>query len=600
MSLIARLAAFIGLTIWLLPLSSPLARAAGGTLKHGSLLELGAGEFPDLTRAERALLVYADVRSRAPGDFAIAGTSAVSTDPSNDPMHADRWDHQRDVRAELIRWLAVDPDASHMVDPRGIRLLGARITGKLDLSHVNMPFGLALIRCVIPEQIDLDSIVIPKLNLAASAAGEIYAPSISVHGDADIGWDGHDYGNQFSASGEVYAPAATVDGDFSFRGGRFHSSKIELGIGGEPFGPGAAIDLSGARIKGNVTMCCDLRAKGRVTLDGSDIDKDLLLFAGHFTNPGNVALDALGAKIGESVVMSEFPPYGEFEANGLVSFVTAHVGNLFYVHRAHFSGKANDTFGLDASGLRAETLFWQNVDLADGGMLKLTGASVYGFNDDIQSWPKRGRLFIDDLEYHGIGPPNDARTRLRWIALQPPPYRPQPYRELAKFLADSGDANGAAAVMIALGDARYSQYGVGGRALGWLLKVTIGYGHRPLLALVWSLAVVMVGWLAVEVGKRAGLMRETWPENNPSDSKSPYEELSPLLYSLDVFLPFVNLHQEHYWWPDARSTRRAKILGVSFACSGRALRIYLWLQIIAGWLLSAIFVAGVTGLIRND
>jgi hypothetical protein len=30
------------------------------------------------------------------------------------------------------------------------------------------------------------------------------------------------------------------------------------------------------------------------------------------------------------------------------------------------------------------------------------------------------------------------------------------------------------------------------------------------------------------------------------------------------------------------------------------LRYYLWLQVIAGWLLSAIFIAGVTGLIHND
>ena len=37
-----------------------------------------------------------------------------------------------------------------------------------------------------------------------------------------------------------------------------------------------------------------------------------------------------------------------------------------------------------------------------------------------------------------------------------------------------------------------------------------------------------------------------------------------------------------------------------FRLAGGTVRIYLWLQIIAGWLLSAIFIAGVTGLIRND
>jgi len=33
---------------------------------------------------------------------------------------------------------------------------------------------------------------------------------------------------------------------------------------------------------------------------------------------------------------------------------------------------------------------------------------------------------------------------------------------------------------------------------------------------------------------------------------------------------------------------------------GSVVEYYLWAQIIAGWILSAIFVAGVTGLIRND
>ena len=32
--------------------------------------------------------------------------------------------------------------------------------------------------------------------------------------------------------------------------------------------------------------------------------------------------------------------------------------------------------------------------------------------------------------------------------------------------------------------------------------------------------------------------------------------LHPLLYSLDVFVPFVNLHQEHYWWPKPRGFGR--------------------------------------------
>jgi hypothetical protein len=113
-------------------------------------------------------------------------------------------------------------------------------------------------------------------------------------------------------------------------------------------------------------------------------------------------------------------------------------------------------------------------------------------------------------------------------------------------------------------------------------------------------AVVAVGWVVVLVGKRAGVTRLTWPETTPVPAGDPLVGLNPLLYSLDVFLPFVNLHQEHYWWPDEAASGRGNLAGLSLLVDGRMLRCYLWLQIIAGWLLSAIFIAGVTGLMRND
>jgi hypothetical protein len=58
--------------------------------------------------------------------------------------------------------------------------------------------------------------------------------------------------------------------------------------------------------------------------------------------------------------------------------------------------------------------------------------------------------------------------------------------------------------------------------------------------------------------------------------------------------------QEHYWWPDDAATGNCSILGYRLRVHGSVLRYYLWLQIIAGWLLSAIFIASVTGLLRND
>jgi hypothetical protein len=112
--------------------------------------------------------------------------------------------------------------------------------------------------------------------------------------------------------------------------------------------------------------------------------------------------------------------------------------------------------------------------------------------------------------------------------------------------------------------------------------------------------VIVFGWGMVWMGKRGRLMRPTWPENAPEPPVESYEELHPLLYSIDAFFPFVNLHQEHYWWPDSHASREYVLFGRRLTLSGRALRYYLWFEIGAGWLLSAVFLAGVTGLLRSD
>jgi hypothetical protein len=110
------------------------------TVENSPLLALATRKFHTLTAAERALLVFADKNNLARGQFAIAGISAEPLDPSNDPDQADEWLHDRDIRAGLIRWLAIDNIATTLVDPTGVRVLGARIVGPIDLALLRFPF----------------------------------------------------------------------------------------------------------------------------------------------------------------------------------------------------------------------------------------------------------------------------------------------------------------------------------------------------------------------------------------------------------------------------------------------------------------------------
>jgi len=165
-----------------------------------TLLEIGSKLFPELTRAERALLEHADVNNVGRGDY--AGTTGnyesyhetylkLPDDPSNVPKDAAKWDGQRQIRASLIRWICVHPDAIRQIDPQWIEVLGAKIVGKLNLSLGRVPFAITLGRCSIPEVMDLSGAEIPPLDLGGSYTGPIHALGLEVTNSLTLGTDFH-------------------------------------------------------------------------------------------------------------------------------------------------------------------------------------------------------------------------------------------------------------------------------------------------------------------------------------------------------------------------------------------------------------------------
>jgi hypothetical protein len=557
------------------------------------LVNLALAEFRNLTPAERALLRFAGSYRSEPGGFAIAGTSAKPDDPSNDPADADKWGKEREVRAELIRWLCVDPRANAQVDPQGIRLLGARIIGKLNLVDVTIPFALTLRNCSIGERMTFEHASLPRLDLDGCYTGEIDGRAAVIRGDLNL--------DSIRASGEVWFNDSIIGGDLGARGGHFTHSKDEPHET-EEANLKKALDLESSRIGGDVWLCYGFEADGAVNLITATIGTSVV-FSGTFNNPNNMAIIGAGVAVASDVFFGAF--FGKIRVNGGAFLGEAQIGRSVYVQDATFSGAPSEglgflgsTFhGFSVPGTSAkEALIWRNVALENGAVLNLDGASVGVLFDDPHSWPTPGKLIVDGFKYERLP---DTRSRLRWLALQPE-YHPQPYRQLAKVLRDQGDEEGAIAVLVASEDLRYASYGRASALWGDFLNVTIGYGHRPLRTIGWSLLVILIGWPIVWAAKRAGVMRPTWPENIPDTSEPDYEELHPLLYSLDAFLPFVNLHQEHYWWPNSKAIGDCVVFGYKFSLRGSLVRHYLWLQIFSGWLLSAILIAGVTGLMRSD
>jgi len=463
-----------------------------------------------------------------------------------------------------------------------VRLPGATIGGNLecDKGHFNNPDG----RAVTADSVKVKGNVFLRdgfkaegevVLLGATIGGNVVCikghfinpDGMALHADG-VSVEGSVFLREgFKAEGEVRLPGATIDGNLECDKGHFNNPN------------GVALNAERAEVKGCVFLREDFTAKGEVRLLVATIGGNLNCRKGHFTNPGRYALRADGAEVKGSVFLRE-----GFKANGMVEMEYATIGGVFV-----WTGVASPTkAALDLRSAQIDTL-WVNEE----------------------SWPEKGNLFLDGLIYDKIDDDTltvDATTRIKWLRLQPSgKFWPQPYEQLAEVLTRSGHEKDAKKVLIAKNEdpARLKHMPFfqkcGHHFLGW----TIGYGYRPWRP-VWMLAVIiLLGWGLFDMGFQAGVMAPTdknayAAEGGDRRVAAGYPTFNPLMYSLDVFVPVVNLHQGKYWLPDATRSGEVQISEkLSVPISGHFLWYWLWVEIIMGWTLSTLLVVGLTGLVRG-
>ncbi|MBV9265263.1 MAG: hypothetical protein JO061_03750 [Acidobacteriaceae bacterium] len=168
-----------------------------------------------------------------------------------------------------------------------------------------------------------------------------------------------------------------------------------------------------------------------------------------------------------------------------------------------------------------------------------------------------------------------------------------------------------------------------------LLRWTIGYGYDPQWA-IWEIAgLSAVGWILYRRSYFAGQIVPTDKDAYSSlkaNHRLPdhHSRFSPLIYSLENTFPIVKLGQTDRWQPDPhpqkanlsseidadpriaatgrssslyrlflRATTFAPKL-LHFSESPQFIRWFIWIQILLGWLLATLFVAGVAGIVHKD
>jgi len=489
-----------------------------------------------------------------PKDSTDAEIEAAYKKQSNDPATEYDWRERRTVRADLIRWLCEDEERRKLVDQHGIHIVGAWIDGVVDLSYLHINFPVILSKCRIPNGIKVTAAEISDLELVGS-------------------WIGAD-------------------------------------LTGAP-GQEKALNGEGLTVHGNVLLSDGFEAFRQVDLYGAKIEGQLYCTAGQFSNPGGDSLRLSLASIGGETALD-----GGFSSDG-VDLLGAKISGDLKVDDADFSAHSHN--GLSANGLTAHALHWTRVRKPDQTQLDLSNAKVDIFQDDRQSWPAPGHLLIDGFVYGTLnGEAADAKSRHDWLNLQPFPRRPQPYKQLAKVFLDNGQDSDATAVLV-FKEADMRQQAelpedfwqkhllyINDLLLAFIhkvvretLKLTIDYGYQPLRALWWIAAFVALGTYIFHWGYRMGLVipsdheaYETFKDHH--NPPAGYQPFNSFVYSLENFVPLIELHQAGYWLPYPENS-----LQQNTKRSGRVLRWYLWLHILIGWIFTSILVAGLAGLIRT-
>ncbi len=638
-----------------------------------TLEELARAKFKDLTFAELKLLGAAPL-----GILADCGEpNAVAGSPADDPAQAATWDGQREIRAEIIQWICVDSEAKAKVDPRGIQIRLARISGELDLSFARVDFPLAFIRCGIAAELNFLYATLVALKLTASAVKDVTLTGAQIT-------RGLFFDNGFTSDGGLRLFGAHVGGNLDctgakLLGGRRHAlwvenAKIEghvllyhanvtgemnlcgAEVGGNLECDGSTFENAGGyaiiaermRVTGNAFLRTKVRTVGMVSMPAADIGGNLQCHDSTFNNPHGHALHADGIKVRGAIALNQ-----GFRSEGEVSLNHAEAGELD-CRNATFANPGR--YALVADSLKIAGPVMLSESFSATGQVRLIGAQIGAYLDtrgsnfanaslnlplakvaslldDTASWPTAGNLYLDGFVYGRISEsPLDSKSRLEWLrrqiapaeAARPDQFWPEPYRQLAKVMRDQGKSDDALAVLIGLEDDRRRYGGMGWPARLWafILKWTIAYGYRPLRALWFIAAFVLVGFAIFGAAYQAGAIVPTDHDAYESFVQSKpipyYESFCAIVYSFDTFVPIIDLGQRSKWKPvDSSSEMLAKVPAAGggnlgcFLCQAAPLadwwsppiwlvRLFRLVDIVAGWFFTSLFVAGISGLVRND
>ena len=438
----------------------------------------------------------------------------------------------------------------------------------------------------------------------------------------------------FKAVGEVKLVRAIIGGDLNCIGGMFrYSTGVDSTANG--IETECSINARGLKITGSVFLSEGFSSKGKVDLAGALVGGNLEFNSGEFINKGEVALDAERAKITGDVFLcagcwrrSKPIEGGCFRIEGNINLIGVEVGGTVKFKGASFASTSASPISSDISLLGARIkreLIWKEVVSPTQVILDLQMARIGRLSLSSDSWLEPGNLRLNGLVYDQLemeNPPRlhsvkgrvwrDIDARIEWLRLQGKQFHYQPYEQLVTSLRKHGRDKDAKTVLVAKARDRADLTEMAFIEKWWhkFLGLTIGYGYLPWRALLISVGIIIFGTLTFWIGHKSEIIKETklveyveyveyvvaGDPNVPRklSVREDYPNFNPLVYSLDMFVPLVDLRQAAYWLPSVYEGQKEKML-----TEVRLMRFYMWFHILAGWVLTSLLVVGLSGLVKR-
>lgn len=507
--------------------------------------------YDELTPPERELWDafpegrHVDLRTGVPEDDLVAEGS--------------RWGLDRTVRAVVIAALLSGANAAQPGAAPGLRLAGARISGRLDLSDVEIGQALRIEECRFEEAPKLDGASTRTIRITDSRLPGLDVALVRVEGHLDL--------SRSHVEGCLNLLNASVAGELVLNGTRVCVSE------------GWAVIADGLDMGGGVFCMHGFTARGGIRLLGAQLPGGMFMQRAHLECP--VTLERPGPR-GPALVLDNATAstlnFSEgFTADGAVRLRGARVSDSLT-----FAGAVlNAAPGGDGTALAVPLMQVADFDITcarpPSGTVDLRGAQVSRLRDNEHSWPQVVEL--DGFVYGSIEAVErrEARSRRQavgyrvdWIR-RSPGYSPQPYEQLARWYRTAGHDDDARRALLAKQRHRRRTLRPVARVWGHLLDVAVGYGYRPWQAGIWLLALTLLGNMA---------FRTRSPTPVKAGEGAPFQSL---VYTLDLLIPIGGLGQRTAWY-----------------WSTGSLQWLAYLLIASGWVLTTAVIAGVTRALQKN